>query len=463
MSLEPLKEQNIPEPLPLKKIIGPSFILLGLGLGSGEIILWPYLTSHFGMGIIWGAILGITFQFFINMEIERYTLVHGESIFVGFARKYKYLPLWFLASTFIPWVWPGIIASSAKLIGSIFGFKETQYLAIVFLITIGLILSLGKTLYKTVERFQKVLISIGVPSIFILTLLIAKKSHWVALAKGVVGIGDGYIVLPENIAIISFLAALAYAGAGGNLNLAQSFYIREKGYGMGKFAMKLSSLLTGNKQKVSLEGSKFEPTKENLTNFKIWWKNINTEHFAVFWFTGLITIVLLALLSFSTTYNTNNNLSDITFVLSESIAIGKMLFPLAGLIFLAIAGLTLFGTQLTVLDATSRILTENLILSPILKIKEKNISKIYFIVLWAQIFTGILIFMLGLTEPLKLLIIAAVLNAFAMFIHTGLTFWTNLTLLDKNLRPNLFRKIAIISALLFYGGFSIYVLIEKVI
>jgi len=106
--IAPLGIADLPKPPPLKKLIGPSFILLGLGLGSGELILWPYLASNYGFGIIWGAVLGITLQFFINMEIERYTLVTGESIFVGLSRKFKKIaPMWFLISTFLPWIWPG--------------------------------------------------------------------------------------------------------------------------------------------------------------------------------------------------------------------------------------------------------------------------------------------------------------------------------------------------------------------
>src|SRR4030066_1644972 len=117
LKLEPLSKRDLPEPLPFKNLIGPSFILLGLGLGSGELILWPYLSSNYGMGIIWGALLGITFQFFLNMEIARYTLVTGESVFVGLARKLgKLAPIWFILSTLIPWMWPGIIASSATLV-----------------------------------------------------------------------------------------------------------------------------------------------------------------------------------------------------------------------------------------------------------------------------------------------------------------------------------------------------------
>src|SRR3990172_7738455 len=102
-NLKPLHKKRLPPAPPLRKLLGPSFILLGLGLGSGELILWPYLASTYGLGIIWGALLGITFQFFLNMEIERYTLVRGESIFVGLARRVgQFAPLWFIFSTLIP-------------------------------------------------------------------------------------------------------------------------------------------------------------------------------------------------------------------------------------------------------------------------------------------------------------------------------------------------------------------------
>src|SRR3972149_8104679 len=149
--LKPYKTATLPDPPSFLKLVGPSFIILGLGLGSGEIILWPYLASNYGLGIIWGAVIGITFQFFMNMEIERYALINGESIFVGFARKLKWLPFWFILSSFVPWIWPGIAASSAKLFGAIIGYENTGVLTIILLVLIGLILSLGPILYKTVE------------------------------------------------------------------------------------------------------------------------------------------------------------------------------------------------------------------------------------------------------------------------------------------------------------------------
>lgn len=457
MVLNPFKINSLSDSPSLLKLLGPSFIILGLGLGSGEIILWPYLTSNYGMGIIWGALLGLTLQFFINMEIERYALTRGESVFVGLARKLKFIPIWFLISTFIPWVWPGIIASSAKLFGTVLGFEETKYLAIALLIVIGLILSFGPVLYKTVETLQKTLILIGVPSIFVLSIVLAKSTDWIDLAKGAVGIGQGYLFLPQGISIASFLAALAYAGAGGNLNLAQAFYIKEKGYGMGKYAGRITSLLTGKKEDISLTGSKFELTEENIIRFKKWWKNINTEHFIIFWLTGSITIVLLGLLAYTTTYSLAGSAS-INFVIQEASIIGKNIFPFAGVFFLMVAGLTLFGTQLTVFDATSRILSENLILTAPSKLSGKNIPAIYYAVLWLQILGGITIFMLGFTEPLQLLITAAVLNAMAMFVHVGLTLWLNLTSLEKALKPSVLRIAVMVFAFIFYGSFSLYVL-----
>ena len=62
--------RDLPPPPPFKKLIGPSFIILGLGLGSGEIILWPYLTSNFGLGLVWAIVIGITMQFFPNLWRE---------------------------------------------------------------------------------------------------------------------------------------------------------------------------------------------------------------------------------------------------------------------------------------------------------------------------------------------------------------------------------------------------------
>ncbi|MEK7168509.1 MAG: Nramp family divalent metal transporter [Patescibacteria group bacterium] len=444
-------EVNIlPEAPKFSKLLGPSFILLGLGLGSGEFILWPYLVSNWGMGIIWGAILGVTFQFFINMEIERYTLARGESVFVGFARQFRNLPYWFIFSTFLAWIWPGIIATSARLLGEVLGITNINMFGIGLLLLIGVILTLGPVLYRTVERFSFILISISVPVIFILSIYLSKRSDLVDLVAGIANFGN----LPKGLPLASFLAAFAFAGAGGNLNLAQSFYVKEKGYGMGKYGGKITSILTGKLEELKLTGSRFEITKENLEKFKKWWRVTNLEHLIVFWFGGTISILLLSLLAYSTVNGMSNLTNSVGFIIKESTVISLSLSPVIGTLFLLIGSFMLFNTQLTVLDATSRIMSENTLILT----KKGSLPKIYYTFLWLQIAFGVVIFLFNFGQPLLLLTISAVLNAVAMFVHIGLTLNLNITELEKEIRPNLFRIIPIVIAFLFFGYFSFKVI-----
>jgi hypothetical protein len=242
--------------------------------------------------------------------------------------------------------------------------------------------------------------------------------------------------------------------------LAQSNYIKEKGYGMGEHAGRITSMLTGKAENISLEGADFEMNEKNLSTFNKWWKNINIEHFGIFWVTGVVTILMFALLSYVTLLHQGGTKSDISFIISEAHVISSIVSPFLGTFFLIIAGVMLFATQLTVLDATSRILSENIVLA--LKDSEgRSISKIYYTVLWIQIVTGIAILSIGFAEPLQLVIIAAVLNAFAMFVHSGLTLWLNKTALHKNIQPNMLRAGVMPLAFLFYGGFSIYTIITR--
>ena len=97
-NLPAMPYRDMPPPLPLSKVLGPSVILAGLGVGSGEYILWPFMTSTVGLGFLWAAVLSVTIQYFLNMEIERYTLATGETAVAGFVRFWKPWGLLFCCS-----------------------------------------------------------------------------------------------------------------------------------------------------------------------------------------------------------------------------------------------------------------------------------------------------------------------------------------------------------------------------
>ena len=80
------RSASFPRPPPLRRLIGPSVILIGVGIASGEYILYPFIASQAGLVFLWAAVVGILVQFFINMEIERYTLATGETAIGGFMR-----------------------------------------------------------------------------------------------------------------------------------------------------------------------------------------------------------------------------------------------------------------------------------------------------------------------------------------------------------------------------------------
>ncbi len=457
-----MPKQSTTKPFPkvirFSKIIGPSFIILAFGLGSGELILWPYLTANYGLGIVWAALLGLTCQYFINMEIERYALVRGESVFVGLNRYLPRTAYWFIFSTFIGFGLPGIIAAAAQSLAYAFNFTEYRWLAIGLLIGFGLILSLGKTVYGLMEHLTKVLILGGVAVLFLFVAIIIRFDDIILFWHGLQGFGSDYAFIPSGISLVTFLAAFAYSGAGGNLNLAQSIYIKEKGYGMGVYSEKINSLFHRGKieASVTLTGERFAITAENKKRFREWWRKISLEHALVFWFIGFIAMALLMILAYSSTYGAVGNQQGIAFLSNQGRHIGFILGTPFGLLFLTIVGVLLCQTQLGILDSSSRIMAENSALI-IRHRKPKapiHLGKIYYIFIWAQIVFGSLFFLFNIKEPKELIVLGAIINAWAMIVHIALVFYLNHKDLEPAFRPVLWRKVILVIIFLLFLGFG---------
>jgi len=438
---------ELPEPITLKQSIGPSIILLGLALGSGELIMWPYLVSQYGLGIIWGGLVGITFQYFLNTEIMRYTLAWGESVFVGWRRWGKLIPAWFVVSTVIPWALPGFVLSSATMLNHVLPLLPVRLTAVALILLTGIIISSGKTLYKTMEFVQKSLLSIGVPFVTLLTIYMARGSDWHALLSGLVGVGEGYRFLPEGIAIGAFLGAFAYSGGGGNLNLSQSYYIKEKGMGMGNYGTGIKALLAGNNSH-RIDGHLFALSATNLSRWRRWWRLVCTEHALVFWGIGLFAIMMLSTLSMATSYGVSSG-GGLSFFFKEAEMIGLSTRPIIGNIFIIVGSLMLFTTQLGVLESACRVIAENVLLLKYRHDDEVNASKMFYIVLWTELAFSAIYLYLGASEPRALLTTGAILNAAAMMVAFILILLLNRTL-PKIIRPSFGRQIILVFAACFF-------------
>ncbi|MDP3725469.1 MAG: Nramp family divalent metal transporter [Nanoarchaeota archaeon] len=94
----PLGTRELPAPPRWRKVLGVGIVMMGLAIGTGELILWPHLITKHGLGILWLALLGISFQYFINQEVARHTLATGESFFTTSSRVFKWSAVFWLAS-----------------------------------------------------------------------------------------------------------------------------------------------------------------------------------------------------------------------------------------------------------------------------------------------------------------------------------------------------------------------------
>src|SRR6476646_3451250 len=169
-TLPPLRQRQMPEPVPLRQMIGPSIILAGLALGSGEFILWPFITFRCGFVFFWACILAVVMQYFLNMEIMRWTLATGESAVAGFVRLSRSWAWIFLLLNVLPWMIPAWSKGAAQIIGwlifdattnaegSVIAGPYDTYIAIATMFLCGIILTAGPVVYETVEKVQLVLV-----------------------------------------------------------------------------------------------------------------------------------------------------------------------------------------------------------------------------------------------------------------------------------------------------------------
>ncbi len=446
----------LPEPVPLRRMIGPSVILAGLSIGSGELILWPRLTAEWGFALFWACWLGVTVQFFLNMEIERYSLATGESAVVGFVRLWRgFGPVFFVCAT-IPWIWPGWATGAATLLHWELGLP-VRATAIGGLVLCGFVLSIGPVVYRTVELIQFVLVGTVFVLLAILAVSVVRWETVAELAAGALRVG----YVPDGIHLPLLLGALAFAGAGGSVNLAQSNYVKDKGYGMGRWIGRITSPFTGREEAVSEVGLVFDADAENLARWRVWWWRSNVEHFVSFYLLCLVSLALFCLISATLLEPGAPVGDDLEFLRRQGDAIEARFGSLGGIGFVVMGVAVLFSTELALLDAVSRVSADLLALGPF-RGRDVSVSRLYSGVLWGLIAFGAAILLWGFDQPFVLLVLSAALNGFVMFLYSGLLLWLDLRSFRGPLRPHPVRLGALAFSTAFFGYFSALTLVDRI-
>jgi hypothetical protein len=442
-----------PAPANTAKLIGPGIVAAGVGLSSGEFILYPYIASQVGMAFVWAALVGVMTQFFLNMEIERYTLATGETVLTGFSRFWRHWGLVFALMTCFANLWPGWATSSATMLSYIVG-GEPRWIAIGMLLVIGLILTLAPVVYVMLERLQMVKVAAVGILILIAAFFVITADDWAALPQIVTT-----ATIPTELGFALLLGALAFAGAGGGQNLCQSNWIRDKGFGMGKYVPRIMSPVTGQPEAAPSTGFVFEPTAENMARWRRWWRFANVEQLVTFVLITFITITFTSLLAYATVYGQEGLPNSVAFVQSEGLVLADKVGGWFGALFWFIGAFSLFGAATGIVDYTARLSADVLRTS---YMRDANESRLYFRIVWGLVAIGIAVLLFGLTQPLVLLVISACTGGLMMFIYSGLLILLNRRLLVPELRPGVGRIAALAWGFLLFGFLSILTLGQQI-
>jgi hypothetical protein len=446
-----MEYRDMPEPLPLRKVLGPSVILAGVGVGSGEYILWPYISSNAGIGFLYLAVVGVTIQYFLNMEIERYTLATGETAIAGFARSWKPWGVLFCAFAVIPNIWPGWGTAGATTASYLFGGNPTV-IAIGVLVAIGVALSLSRVVYKALEGAE--FFKIGLTIVFLVIAIVAaiKASAWSHVQDNV----DNFGTLPTgSVAVSTLLAGLVFAGAGGANNLVQSNWIREKGFGMGAYIPRIESPITGEPEPQPATGSMVRQDAENIGRFRKWFNVASREQLVSFWAICLASIIVFSVLAYSTVYGKNlSDEADFDFIKGEGEVLKDVVGPWFGTFFWIFGSISLVLVALGVVDYVSRLVADALKTLHLRDNTKWSESKIYTTCVWTMCLLGIAVLASGFDQPLVLLVLSACLNGIVMFIYSILLIKLNRGGLPRAIRVRGVRLGVLAFAVLFYGFFA---------
>ncbi|MCA2217398.1 Nramp family divalent metal transporter [Jidongwangia harbinensis] len=435
------------EPRRYWRLIGPGIIAAGVGLASGEFVLFPYIASQVGLVFVWAAIVGLITQYFLNMEIERYTLATGETALTGFSRYWRHWGLVFAVLTYFANLWPGWTLSSATLTTYLFG-GEPRWVGIGMLVAIGLILTLAPVVYVALEKTQMVKVA-AVLTLFVVAAFVAiGASAWSDSAQVVT---RPRIPL-EELGFALLLGALAFAGAGGGQNLVQSNWMRDKGFGMGAYVPRLVSPVTGQPEAAPSTGYVFEPTPENLRRWQGWWRFANIEQLITFVLITFVTILFTSLLAYATVFGRDDLQNNIGFLEIEGQVLGERVGSWFQYLFWAIGAFSLFAAALGIVDYTSRLAADVIKTS---YRREASESKIYAGLVWGLVIIGIGVLLLDFSQPLVLLVISAVVGGFMMFLYSGLLILINRRILPAPIRIRGVRLGALIWAIGLFGVLSV--------
>ncbi len=453
------------------RVIGPGAILLAFSVGAGEWLLGPAAIARYGPTILWIAAVSVVLQALLNTEMARYTLYTGEPIFTGFMRTAPGPRFWgwtYAGLHFLQTGWPGWALGAATAVTALFlgRLPDAGDRAVVlyfgyltFLVSVLLVLS-GETVDKTLEYAQSFMICWILAFLLLTGLFLVPPGVWGMVGAGFVAPLLGSPAFPPGADWFLLAGLAAYTGAGGTINATLTYWLRDKGIGMGGTVGSNQGVVGGQRVNLSLAGAVFPPSGENLRRWKGWWRYLRADQWYIWTVGSLVATALpglttVAFLQPGTTMGGHGVGAYLAQALAERYGPALWALTLLGSFWI------LFSTQLGNAEGCARVTTD-LLWTATGRLRESrggNVRAVYYGALLAFALWGCAA--IPLADPLTQILIGANIagaNLALLSIHTLLV---NRKFLPRELRPPLWREAGLVLSALFFVGLATAALAQQ--
>jgi hypothetical protein len=402
---------------------------MALAQGSGELVWWPYTVAKYGVTFLFLLIPACLLQYPLNIEIGRYTLLTGESIFHGFIRLNRWfgIALWLLMT--LSFLWFGAFASAggtalAALTGFPAGWSargQTLFWGYASIAVFLCAIVFSRVVYVLVERFMKAVAVITVVGLAWACLERDVLQALPTFLRGLLG-PVGPMPRPWNPAdATKLLTAITFAGLGGFWILFYSYWLREKGSGMAAYVGRITGPIAGKPEPVPTDGWLPADDAESRDRWTRWRRYLSAD--AMVGIGGnLLTTLMTCLLAFALLFPQGLLPQDYELAVVQSRFFEVAWGPLGRLLFLVVAAAFLADTWLATADGVSRIQADILhTLFPAMR--KVELRRLYFVVL--GLLTVITSCTMLLDAPGPLILLSAVIGFMGTVIFPPALYWLN--------------------------------------
>lgn len=425
--------------------------------------MWPRLVLIFGPQIRWLFLIGVTLQAFVMLEMSRYAMATGESIFMGAARVFKPLMWFFFIVALAVYIWPGHVSAGAAAFQEVTGIPWIVT-ACVGLLLVGIVFSMARVIYNMLEKVLSIFIGLLVVGTSIVAGIVGR---WEDLASTITGMfAFGYF--PDEVMTAAWfpvlVGSIAFAGPSGMQQMWYTLHLRDKSAGMGAHIPRIRGLRHADEEEsMPSRGFMFDTDDaEEMRKWKGWRRWVTFDALLLFWgITMLVTISFTVLAQAAA--RQNPDVKQLLVAGEQNAALNAMADafgaaggPILGGVFLGFIALIGLNATLGLFDSFSRGQAD-IAYFFIPGARRFRLSHLYAGFLWGVITFGILILLFGPANgPAAILDTLAFLSTFAMGSYCVVLLLVNNLMLPKPIRPNIVQNLLIGCGAMFYLGMLFY-------